>query len=99
MFELIAQIGVRLEEEVRFEFLALPQGVWGALGAGLALVLLKGGFEFFKQQLGEPGRFLGIEAGFGFFPDHVSFLMVLAGLVLGFLGSFVSLFGFGRVRA
>ncbi len=40
MFELIAQVGVRLEEEVRFEFLALPQGVWGALGAGLALALL-----------------------------------------------------------
>lgn len=77
----------------------LEGSLLGALGAGLALVLLKGGFEFFKQQLGEPGRFLGIEAGFGFFPDHVSFLMVLAGLVLGFLGSFVSLFGFGRVRA
>lgn len=77
----------------------LEGSVLGALGAGLALVLLKGGFEFFKQQLGQPGRFLGIEAGFGFFPNHVSFLMVLAGLVLGFLGSFVSLFGFGRVRS
>ncbi|MCC7291413.1 MAG: VWA domain-containing protein [Phycisphaerales bacterium] len=40
MFDVLAQVGVRLEEEVRFEFLALPQGVWGALAAGLALALL-----------------------------------------------------------
>jgi cell division transport system permease protein len=73
--------------------------VLGGLGAALALVILKAGFEFFKQQLGQPGRFLGIESGFTFFSDQASLLIVLAGLSLGFVGSFVSLLGFRRVRA
>lgn len=66
----------------------------GALGGALALVLLKSGFEFFKLQLGAPGRFLGIGSGFGFFPARISLLMVLAGLLLGSAGSFVSLIQF-----
>jgi cell division transport system permease protein len=73
--------------------------VLGGVGAALALVILKAGFEFFKQQLGQPGRFLGIESGFTFFSNQVSLLIVLAGLSLGFVGSFVSLLGFRRVRA
>jgi cell division transport system permease protein len=77
----------------------LEGAVLGALGATLALVLLRGGFEFFKLHLGTPGRFLGIESGFTFFPARVWLLMVLAGLLLGCLGSFVSLLGFGRARA
>jgi cell division transport system permease protein len=76
----------------------LEGAVLGGLGAALALALLKAGFEFFKQQLGQPGRFLGIESGFIFFPGQVSLLMVLMGLGLGFVGSFVSLLGFGRAR-
>lgn len=77
----------------------LEGAVLGGLGAALALALLKAGFEFFKQQLGQPGRFLGIESGFTFFPGQISLLMMLAGLCLGFIGSFVSLMGPGRVRA
>ncbi|HEV8540713.1 MAG TPA: permease-like cell division protein FtsX [Nitrospiraceae bacterium] len=71
----------------------------GALGATLALILLKAGFEFFKLHLGAPGRFLGIESGFTFFPTQVWLLMILAGFLLGCLGSFVSVLGFGRARA
>ena len=77
----------------------LEGAMLGALGATLALILLRGGFEFFKLHLGAPGRFLGIESGFNFFPTQVSLLMVLAGFLLGCVGSFVSLLGFGRVRA
>jgi cell division transport system permease protein len=71
----------------------------GAIGAALALLLLRSGFEFFKMHLGMPDRFLGIESGFAFFPGSMSLLMVLAGLLLGFVGSFVSLYGFGRGRS
>jgi cell division transport system permease protein len=71
----------------------------GALGAALALILLRAGFEFFKLHLGAPGRFLGIESGFAFFSAQIMLLMVLAGFLLGCLGSFVSLLGFGKVRA
>jgi len=61
--------------------------------------LLKGGFEFFKLQLGAPGRLLGISSGFSLFPDHISLLIVLVGLLLGFTGSGVSLLRFGRAKA
>lgn len=77
----------------------LEGALLGALGAALALMLLKGGFEFFKLHLGAPGRFLGIESGFSFFPIQISLLMVLAGFLLGCVGSFVSLLGFARARA
>jgi len=42
---------------------------------------------------------LGISSGFSFFPDHISLLMVLVGLLLGFTGSGVSLLRFGRAKA
>ncbi|MEW6544010.1 MAG: permease-like cell division protein FtsX [Nitrospirota bacterium] len=71
----------------------------GALGAVLALALLRSGFEYFRLHLGMPGRFLGVESGFGFFPLHVSLLMVAAGFLLGCVGSIVSMAGFGRNRA
>lgn len=77
----------------------LEGALLGAIGGLLSVGLLKGSFEFFKYQLGTPGRFLGIESGFGFFPARVSVLMVVIGLVLGSLGSFVSLVEFGRPKA
>ncbi len=76
----------------------LEGAVLGALGGALSLALLKGGFELFKLQLGAPGRLLGIDSGFSFFPGHISLLMVVAGLLLGFTGSFVSLLEFGRAK-
>lgn len=77
----------------------LEGAVLGALGGALSLALLKGGFELFKLQLGAPGRLLGIDSGFSFFPSHISLLMVVAGLLLGFTGSFVSLLEFGRAKS
>ena len=77
----------------------LEGAVLGALGGALSLALLKGGFELFKLQLGAPGRLLGIDSGFSFFPGHISLLMVVAGLLLGFTGSFVSLLEFGRAKS
>lgn len=70
----------------------------GALGGALALGLLKSGFEFFTIHLGAPSRLLGVASGFAFFPPRVSAMMVLAGLLLGCAGSFVSLIEFGRAR-
>ncbi len=77
----------------------LEGAILGAVGGALSLSLLKAGFEFFKLQLGSPGRLLGVGTGFSFFPGHMSFLIVLAGLVLGSVGSFVSLFAFERARS
>lgn len=77
----------------------LEGAVLGALGGALSLALLKGGFELFKLQLGAPGRLLGIDSWFSFFPGHISLLMVVAGLLLGFTGSFVSLLEFGRAKS
>ncbi len=77
----------------------LEGAVLGALGGALSLALLKGGFELFKLQLGAPGRLLGIDSGFSFFPGHISLLMVVAGLLLGFTGSIVSLLEFGRAKS
>lgn len=70
----------------------------GALGGALALGLLKSGFEFFTIHLGAPSRLLGVASRFAFFPPRVSAMMVLAGLLLGCAGSFVSLIEFGRAR-
>lgn len=75
----------------------LEGAVLGALGGGLSLSVLKAGFEFFKLQLSLPGRLLSA-AGFSFFPGHISLMMVLAGLLLGCVGSFVSLFAFERTK-
>lgn len=77
----------------------LEGAVLGALGGWLSLALLKAGFEMFKLQLGSPSRFLSAESGFGFFPARVSALMVLAGLLLGFAGSFVSLIDVARAKS
>jgi len=77
----------------------LEGAVLGALGGALSLALLRGGFEFFKMQLGSTGRLLGIDSNFGFFPVRVSLAIVLVGLMLGGAGSFVSLMEFGRTRS
>lgn len=70
----------------------------GAVGALLALGLLRAGFEFFKLRLGAPDPFLGLTAGVGFFPLQVSLWLLCAGLLLGSIGSFVSLMGLERSR-
>jgi cell division protein FtsX len=77
----------------------LEGAVLGTLGGALSLVVLRGGFEFYRMQLGPAGRFLGVESGFGFFPTQISLALIGLGLALGCLGSFVSLYEFGRARA
>lgn len=80
---------------IRIPYL-LEGAVLGALGGVLSLALLKGGFELFRLRLGAPGRLLGVSSWFSFFPDHISLLIVLVGLLLGFAGSGISLLRFGR---
>lgn len=71
----------------------------GMLGSVLSLAMLVGGFEFFRARLGMPGRFLAIDSGFHFFSTNLSLLIVAAGLLLGCLGSLISLFDSGRAKA
>lgn len=77
----------------------LEGAVLGALGGLLSLALLKGCFELFSAHLGASGRLLGLDASFTFFPAQVSALLVLAGLLLGSAGSFVSLLRIGRAES
>ena len=76
----------------------LEGAILGAVGGALSLAMLKSGFEFFKSQLGTPGRLLGVQAGFDFFPLQVSVVIILTGLVLGCAGSFVSLVEFREAK-
>jgi cell division transport system permease protein len=69
----------------------------GGLGSALSLAILKAGFEFVQRQVESTGRFL--ESWLSFFPVHLCLLLVLAGVLLGFAGSFVSLSRFGETRS
>jgi cell division transport system permease protein len=71
----------------------------GAMGSAVSLVMLKGGFELFKARLGMPGRFLGIDSGVHFFSGQVAVAILVAGLLLGFVGSVVSVLDLGRARS
>jgi len=71
----------------------------GVMGSAVSLVMLKGGFELFRARLGMPGRFLGIESGVHFFSGQVAVLILVAGLVLGFVGSLVSVLDLGRAKS
>jgi cell division transport system permease protein len=70
----------------------------GVMGSAVSLAILKGGFELFKVRLGMPGRFLGIDSGVQFFSGQVAVLIVAAGLVLGFIGSLVSVFDLEKAK-
>ncbi len=82
---------------IRIPYL-LEGAVLGALGSGLSLLILKGGFELFRQQISSTGRLSGIEHMIAFFPLSVCLALVLIGIGLGFAGSFVSLRRFGDSR-
>lgn len=71
----------------------------GAMGSAVSLAMLKGGFELFKARLGMPGRFLGIDSGVHFFSGRVAVAILVAGLLLGFIGSVVSVLDLGRTRS
>jgi cell division transport system permease protein len=68
----------------------LEGAMLGAVGAAVALAMLKGGVEFVKLQMVSPGRLLGMPAGFNFLPPPFWILLLLGGLVLGCAGSLIS---------
>ena len=75
-------------------FIRLPYLVEGALlgsvGGVLALIILKGGFELFRLQMESTSKLLGAQTWLSYFPSHLMGMLVLIGLLLGVLGSFVS---------
>lgn len=77
----------------------LEGAVLGACGSALSLVILKFGFELFRQQIRSTGRFSGIENMISFFPVSMCLALVAVGMGLGFAGSFVSLRRVGDGRA
>ncbi len=83
-------------------FIAIPHvlewAMLGAVGGGLSLVLLKGAFAFFQFELHASGWFDGLERTLTFFPDPVSLLLVLAGMLLGCGSSVVSVRGLITAR-
>jgi cell division transport system permease protein len=76
----------------------LEGAVLGACGSALSLVILKVGFELFRQQVQFISRFSGIEGLISFFPLSACLGLVLAGTALGFTGSVVSLLRVGEGR-
>jgi cell division transport system permease protein len=83
---------------IRIPYL-IEGAILGALGGALSLSLLKLGFEFLKLRLGTQSQLLGGGVAFTFFSGHVSLLIVLTGLMLGSVSSFVSLLAFERTRS
>ncbi|MDA0737892.1 MAG: permease-like cell division protein FtsX [Nitrospirae bacterium] len=83
-------------------FIATPYVIEGALlgacGGALALVLLKGVFEFFLLEINASGWFSGLESVLIFFPFQTSLFLVLSGMLLGCGSSIISVFGLMRVR-
>jgi cell division transport system permease protein len=84
-------------------FIKIPYLIEGAMlgvmGSAVSLAILKGGFELFKARLGMPGRFLGIDSSVHFFSGQVAVLILAAGLLLGFVGSIVSVLDLGRTKS
>lgn len=76
----------------------LEGAVLGACGSALSLGILKIGFEVFRQQVQFVSRFSGMEGLISFFPFSACLALILAGMVLGFTGSVVSLLRIGEAR-
>ncbi len=73
---------------IKFPYL-LEGGLLGTLGGVLSLGVLRGGYEVFQYRIGSGRGVIG--AGLDFLPDSISVLLVLLGLALGVIGSYVSL--------
>lgn len=75
-------------------FVKLPYLLEGALLGGvgglLALAILKGGFELFQLQMESTSKLLGAQPWLSYFPSHLMGLLLLIGLLLGLMGSAVS---------
>lgn len=75
-------------------FIKLPYLLEGALLGGvgglLALGILEGGFEIFRLQMESTSRLLGTQPWLSYVPAHLMGVLLFIGLLLGIVGSFVS---------
>lgn len=84
-------------------FIRIPYVLEGAAlgfaGSALSLMILRAGFDLFRYEIRSTSRFLGVESLLVFFPLPMCLLVVAAGLILGFAGSYLSLLRFAEGRA
>ena len=84
-------------------FIKMPFVLEGALlggaGAACSLVLLRGLFGLAESKLALKGTFWGVGRGLAFLPDRVTVAFLLLGVMLGCLGSLVSLIQFRDARS
>ena len=97
------EIDILRHDRSHHSFIRIPYllegAVLGFLGSALSLVILKFGFELFRQKSGLPVAFSGGRPADHFFPWRCVVLFGGGGLFLGFAGSYLSLLRFGEGRA
>ncbi len=83
-------------------FISIPYLIEGAIiggfGGGIALGVLRAGFEFFKHKTQMLSVIGGFSSAFEFFPFPLSLLIIFGGILLGCLGTFTSMYGWMRFR-
>jgi cell division transport system permease protein len=83
-------------------FISIPYLIEGALlgavGGGLALGFLRGGFELFTHKTEGLNVFGGFSSVFEFFPLPLSLLLVAGGILLGCLGTLTTIYSSMRFR-
>ena len=83
-------------------FISIPYliegAVIGALGGGLALGLLRGGFEFFLHKIQGLSLIGDVSSTLEFFPVSLSLLLIAGGILLGCIGTLTTIQGWMRLR-
>jgi cell division transport system permease protein len=83
-------------------FISVPYliegAILGAAGGGMALGLLRGGFELIIQKTEGLSIFGGFSSVFEFFPLPLSLLLIAGGIMLGCLGTLTTIYGSLRFR-
>ncbi|RMH38082.1 MAG: ABC transporter permease [Nitrospirae bacterium] len=83
-------------------FIALPYiiegAMLGAMGSGVALGLLWSGFEVLRARLADSVWLSDVRSLLKFFPAQVSIMLIIAGMMLGALASFLSVHRWMKVR-
>ena len=83
-------------------FISIPYliegAVIGGLGGGMALAFLRAGFEFFNHKTHTLSVIGGFSSIFEFFPYSNSLLLIAGGILLGCLGTMLSMYGWMRFR-